>query len=233
MGAFDHVILATGGTALPNLLHVPGENLPHVSHYFHDPHLYFNQRLLIVGGRNSAVEAALRCCHAGAKVHMSYRRAGVDPKEIKSWLYPEFASLVQAGAIVGHFNTNVREITPTDVLLASTGGGVEEAGAVEGERLPVDFVLLLTGYRADMSLAAAAGIRLEGAAQVPAFNPRTMETNVPGIYIAGTAIAGSQERYQVFLENCHVHVERIVAHLVGQSPPESEEPAAALERPES
>jgi thioredoxin reductase (NADPH) len=95
--------------------------------------------------------------------------------------------------------------------------------------------LLLIGYRADMSLAAAAGVELNGHTQIPTFNPLTMETNVPGLYIAGTAIAGTQQRYQVFLENCHIHVDRILAHLTGHRPPDADVPTqtAHLERPES
>lgn len=223
----DKVILATGGTAVPNLLHIPGENLPHVSHYFQDPHTYFNKRLLIVGGRNSAVEAALRCHRAGAKVHFSYRRTGVDPKDIKYWLYPEFSGLLKSGAMTGHFNTCPTKITPTHVTL-----GPSEESAGPAEELSIDFVLLLTGYLADMSLAKAAGVTLTTDQLLPTYNPDTMETDLPNLYIAGTAIAGTQRRYRVFLENCHVHVERIVRHLMHKAPPPASA-APAFERPES
>ena len=116
--AVDKIILATGGTAGPNMLGVPGEDLPHVSHYFRDPHAYFRQRLLVVGGRNSAVEAALRCHRLGARVHLSYRGAALDAKAIKYWLYPEFSSLVKSGKIAAHFNTVVHSIAPDHVVLA-------------------------------------------------------------------------------------------------------------------
>jgi thioredoxin reductase (NADPH) len=222
------VILATGGTATPNRLDIPGEDLPHVSHYFRDPHTYFQKNLLIVGGRNSAVEAALRCFRAGARVHFSYRGAGVDARDIKYWLYPEFSGLVKAGKIQGHLGTCPAEITPQGVRLIPSGA---LAGVEEGV-LPIDFVLLLTGYLADMSLPRMAGVALSGDQLLPAFNPETMETNVPGIYIAGTAIAGTQRRYRVFLENCHVHVAKIVAHLQGRAAPASG-PVAVFERPES
>jgi thioredoxin reductase (NADPH) len=218
----DKLILSTGGTERPNLLHVPGEDLPHVSHYFHDPHTYFRRELLIVGGRNSAVEAALRCYRAGAKVSVAYRGAAIDAKDIKYWLYPEFSSLVKADKIPAYFNAVVREITPTHVILQQA----------DGQTLPVaaDFVLLLTGYLADMALATMAGVETAGDQQVPTYNPHTMETNVPGLYIAGTAIAGTQKRYRVFLENCHVHVERILAHLTGVP---LKEHAKVYERPET
>ena len=217
------VIFATGGTASPNLMTVPGEGLPHVSHYFKDPHAYFRRQLLIVGGRNSAVEAALRSHRAGATVHFCHYAADVDAKAIKYWLYPEFSSLVKAGKIVGHFNTRVTAITPTHVSLARADGG-------EAVELPVDFVLLLTGYLADMSLIRQSGVTLTGDQEIPAFNTQTMETNVPGIYVAGTAIAGTQRRYKIFLENCHVHVGRILAHLTGKEPPPD---AVPFERAES
>ncbi|HUO08518.1 MAG TPA: NAD(P)-binding domain-containing protein [Phycisphaerae bacterium] len=204
------VILATGGTERPNLLHIPGENLPHVSHYFRDPHTYFGQRVMIVGGKNSAVEAALRCHRAGAKVLFCYRGAEVDKDRIKYWLYPEFSSLIKSGAILPFFSRNLVEIKPDHVLMSGPAGP---------EAAEVDFVLLMTGYLADMSLARMAGVTLNDPSEVPTLDPETMETNVPGLYVVGTAIAGTQggERsYKVFLENCHVHVERVVSHLKGK-----------------
>ncbi len=223
----ERVILATGGTASPILLNIPGEGLPHVSHYFQDPHTYFQKNLLIVGGKNSAVEAALRCHRAGAKVHFSYRGAKVDADRIKYWLYPEFSSLLKSGEIVSHFNTCPTEITPTHVTLSPANENSEVAPL----RLPVDFVLLMTGYLADMALARQAGVSLVGEDEIPAFNPETMESNVPNLYVAGTAVAGTQRRYKVFLENCHVHVPRIVAHLTGKAPPVADAPS--FDRPES
>jgi thioredoxin reductase (NADPH) len=238
----DKIILATGGTAAPNLLHIPGEDLPHVSHYFHDPHTYFQKNLLIVGGRNSAVEAALRCHRAGANVHFSYRGPGIDQKDIKYWLYPEFSGLLKSGAITPHFNTCPAHITPTHVTLAPATPSAPPVPECLSVSVPSDFVLLLTGYSADMSLFRAAGVALTHPHLQPAFNPDTMETNVPGLYVAGTAIAGTQggrlegaagsrQGYKVFLENCHIHVPRIVHHLTGRPPPAAQAPV--LERPES
>ncbi len=217
---FSKLVLCTGGTATARLLNVPGENLPHVSHYFQDPHTYFRKRLLIVGGRNSAVEAALRCHHAGAEVSISYRRSGFEEKSIKYWLMPEINGLISAGRIRGYFDTVVTEITPSGVTLAPCGGG---AGKVE----PFDFLFLLTGYEADMSLMKKAGVELQSECQIPVFNEQTMETNVPGVYVAGCAIGGTQSRYKIFLENCHVHVPRIVAALTGAAAPRIEEPKYA------
>lgn len=202
------VVLATGGTAAPRRLGIPGEDLSHVSHYFQDPHTYFRRRVLVVGGKNSAVEAALRCYHAGAQVAISYRRGAFKEKSIKYWLMPEITGLIESGRIGGHFETTPVEITPSHVRLRHADGTeVEE---------PADFVLLMTGYVADMSLARQAGVRLKDGSEAPEYDERTMETNVPGLYVAGTAVAGTQDGYTVFIENCHVHVDRIVRHLTGK-----------------
>jgi thioredoxin reductase (NADPH) len=218
----NKIVLATGGTARPRMLGIPGEDLPHVSHYFQDPHTYFGKRVLIVGGRNSAIEAALRCHRVGARVSISYRHEKLDAKDIKYWLFPEVDSLVKAGMIGGYMPTTPVRITPAAVTLRDAGGATQEVAA--------DFVLLLVGYEADMTLAKLAGIELRDAGQRPVYNAETMETNVPGIFVAGTAIAGTQERYRVFIENAHAHVARIVAALTGERVAEK---LAVFEMPES
>lgn len=204
------VIFATGGTARPRLLNIPGEELPHVSHYFNDPHTYFRKRLLVVGGKNSAVEAALRCHYAGAHVTISYRRNTLNEKSIKYWLMPEISGLIQAKRIRAFFDSQPLRITPTHVALQNSAGNNTE--------IPADFVLLLTGYEADMDLLRNTGVTLLGPCQNPAYDPVTMETNIPGLYVAGTAIGGTQDKYTVFIENCHVHVERIIRALTGKRP---------------
>ena len=200
------VVLSTGGTDRPRLLGVPGESLPHVSHYFHDPHTYFRKRLLVVGGKNSAVEAALRCYQAGADVTLSYRKSQLDPNSIKYWLLPEINGLIASKKMTGLFETNVSQITPTHVTFTGRNA----------QTLPFDFVLLMTGYEADLSLLRAAGVELTGSCERPVYDEHTMQTNVPGIYVAGCAIGGTQDKYSVFLENCHVHVPRIVRALRGE-----------------
>jgi thioredoxin reductase (NADPH) len=217
------IVLATGGTDRPNRLGIPGEDLPHVSHYFQDPHAYFRRRLLIVGGKNSAVEAALRSHHAGARVTLSYRQARLPVKSIKYWLLPEMQSLLDSGKIEGLLETQPVSITAEAVHLRLADGSIRVC--------PADFVLLLTGYVADMSLFRLAGVRLQDENERPEFNEQTMETSVPGIYVAGTAAAGTQTRYALFLENCHEHVTRIVAHLTGVSAVENQAESFAL--PES
>jgi thioredoxin reductase (NADPH) len=216
------IVLATGGTERPRKLNIPGEDLPHVSHYFRDPHPYFRQKLLIVGGKNSAVEAALRSHAVGASVSICHRRGQIDSDRIKYWLWPEINGLMQSGRIATYFNSQPVEIREGFVILQSGNEKTMEVAA--------DFVLLLVGYESDMSLFRQCGVDLIAPDQAPRFNPVTMETNVPGIFVAGTAAGGTQERFTIFIENCHVHVERIMAAITGHAPPEAPKP---LERPES
>lgn len=210
------VVLAIGDMHWPNRLRIPGEELPHVSHYFRDPHDYFRRRLLIVGGKNSAAEAALRCWRAGAQVTVSYRRARLDQQRVKHWLLPDIEAQFEAGTIRFLPETIPVEITPSHVVLMPTPGGQLAAGP------PIlhetDFVLLNTGFRGDQRLLELAGVELRGENHVPLFNPATMEANVPGLYLAGTVAAGVQQRYTLFIENCHEHAGKITKAITGHWP---------------
>lgn len=198
----DRIVVAIGAMHMPKLLGIPGEELSHVSHYFHDPHTYFNKELLIVGGRNSAIEAAVRCQRAGAKVTLSYRREDFDPTSVKFWLLPEIRSMIRDERVRFLPNSSPREIRNGTVVLDPIG------------EVRADFVLLLTGYKQDTRLFEILGVDLGGADNKPRIDEETMETNVPGVYVAGTAIAGSPaERVRIIVEDCHVHVERIVNAL--------------------
>jgi thioredoxin reductase (NADPH) len=201
------IILATGGTARPRKLNVPGEDLPHVHPHWSDPHHYFRQRVLIVGGKNSAVETAIRFHNAGAQVSLAYRSDELPARSIKYWLMPEIASLIKSGAIAAYPKTQVTRIAPDRVILSS------------GNEIAADFVIPQIGYVADMSICRMAGVQLTGEREAPAFNPQTMETNIPGLYLCGTVVGGTQDKYEVFIENGHVHVDRIAAHLTGRSRP--------------
>ena len=207
----DHIVLAIGAMHAPRLLGIPGEELPHVSHYFRDPHDYFQKRLLIVGGRNSAVEAAVRCQRAGADVTISYRRADFDADVVKFWLLPEIRSMLRDGKV---------RFLPRTVPLSIGAGSVLLADVDDGEQqrnVDADFVLMMTGYRQDPTLFEMLGVAMEGAARQPVHDPETMETNVPGVFIAGTAVAGTPPRkVSVIVETCHVHVPRIVAAIGGR-----------------
>lgn len=195
------IVLAIGDMHTPHMLGVPGEDLPHVSHYLGDVHQYANQRVMIVGGKNSAVEAAVRLFRAGADVTMSYRGDKFDPDRIKYWLYPEIEYLIKKNKLKFIPHSTLESITEQSVQLKS------------GESIDADFVLLLTGYDQDPTLFQQLGINLITDDRKPEFNLKTMETNVPNVYVAGTATAGSQIRTKVFIETSHIHVDRIVAAM--------------------
>ncbi|WP_149495005.1 NAD(P)-binding domain-containing protein [Roseiconus lacunae] len=205
------VVLAIGGTDHPRRLGIPGEDLPHVDGYLRETHRYFGRRVLIIGGRNSAIEAALRLHHAGAKVALSYRGETLPEDGIKYWLRPEINGLLKAGRIESLMGTEAVQIKSRSVHLRKIDSG-------EPIEVAADDVLSLIGYSQDKTLLRSAGVHLIDSVQRPKHNEATMETNVPGLYVAGTAIAGSQtSKYKTFLENCHDHVDKIVSHLTGQS----------------
>jgi len=213
----DLVVVAIGAMHAPRLLGIPGEDAPNVSHYFRDPHDFFGKQLLIVGGRNSAVETAVRCQRAGASVTISYRRSEFDPGVIKFWLLPEIRGMIRDGRVTFLPNTLPLEIRAGSVLLARTGEDGRTLPDAIPLALPADFVLLMTGYRQDTSLFTTLGVDLGGLDQQPRYDPETMETNVPGVFVAGTAIAGTPPgKIRVIVESCHVHVARIVAAVTGR-----------------
>lgn len=212
-----YVVLATGGMAGPRRLNIPGEDLAHVSHYFPGAHPYFRTRLLIVGGRNSAVEAALRCWRVGAtQVAISYRRPEPDWDRIKPHLAVDLKDRLEKGEIVFYPATVPVEITPTHVVLASTKDGQTPNGSTLNHE--ADFVYLATGFRADMHLFAETGVKLLGKEQAVFHHPETMETNVPGLFAAGTAVAGTQERFTHFISTSHDHIAKIVKAITGEVP---------------
>ncbi|MCA9285780.1 MAG: NAD(P)-binding domain-containing protein [Phycisphaerales bacterium] len=205
------VVLAIGDMHRPRLLNVPGEVLPHVRHYLDDPHRYYGQRVLIVGGKNSAVEAALRLHRIGCAVTISYRSDTFDARRVKYWLRPELEWLIARGMIEFLPGTQVERIDLETVTIRSTTRG-------SVNRVEADAVLLLTGYEQDPFLFEKLGIDLVGEERAPQHATDTMETNVPGVFVAGTAAAGTQRRARVFIENAHVHVGRIVKALGGHVP---------------
>lgn len=243
--AARHLVLAIGDMHKPRRLNVPGEELEHVSHYFVDPHAYFRRELLIVGGKNSAVEAAIRCVRAGARVSMSYRRAAFSTS-VKYWLLPELRSLIKNGTIRFFPRTIPTQITPTRVTL--TPSKVEDGPADETAHpelqgatwldeptdIEADAVQMLTGYVMDPTLLRMAGAGLEGENQAPRLDPETMMTDVENLYVAGTAAAGTQVNFKLFIENAHAHVTKIVQAITGQPPhPQLINALAKPEMPES
>jgi thioredoxin reductase (NADPH) len=195
-----HVIFAIGYYDHAVMLGIPGEDLPHVSHFYTDPHLHYRQRVVVVGGGNSAAEAALEMFRAGAKVTIVHRHAQLK-STIKYWVRPDIENRIKEASVAARFNAQVTEIRPTSVMVTSTGSG-------EREEIPADAVYLLTGYRADSDLMCRAGIRLTDR-DAPVHDPATFETNVPGIFIAGGAIAGV-DTGTIFIENGRFHGEKII-----------------------
>lgn len=194
----DRLVLATGYFDHPNLLGVPGENLPQVSHYAAEPHLTAGLRVVIVGGKNSAIEQALACYRAGARVILVYRGAALKPS-VKYWLRPDFENRVKAGEIEVRFSADVTAIERDAVGIRTPAGA---------ERLPADRVYLLTGYHPDFALFERLGIALDPVTGRPAINPLTLETNVPGIHLAGSVTAGRMIS-EVFIENGRYDGEKI------------------------
>ena len=205
------VVLAIGGTARHRRLDIPGEDLPHVRREVGEPHWGHGRRVLVIGGKNSAADSAIRLWRAGASVTISYRGAELYPR-IKYWIRPELVSCIRSGLIDARFGTVPEEITASRVLLRNV-----ESGSTEF--VPADDVLLQIGYEADPGIFTSLGCRLEGETGAVAHDPETMETSVPGIHVAGTAVAGTQGSYQVYIENSHIHAERIAAALTGATPP--------------
>ncbi len=199
-----NVIISTGFYDLPNTLDVPGEELPKVSHYYKDPHFYASQKLAVVGASNSAVDAALECWRKGAEVTMIIRGPEVGQR-VKYWVRPDIINRIEEGSIKAYFNTEVSEILQKEIVLNTP----------EGEkRIENDFVLALTGYMPNFEFLQSMGIHLsDDEKKLPEYDPDTMETNVPGLYLAGV-ICGGMETHKWFIENSRVHAKVIVEHIV-------------------
>jgi thioredoxin reductase (NADPH) len=235
-----NIVFAIGYFDHPNLLGVPGEDLPHVHHYYGDPHAHYRKRVVIVGGGNSAAEAALELYRSGAHVTLVHRRDALKPT-IKYWVRPDIENRIKEGSIAARFGARLTEIRPASVLVqvipdaAATAedqaararelaadadashapaatvhpAAGDDAPAID--EIPADAVFLLTGYRADVDLMCRAGIRLTDR-QGPVHDPRTFETNVPGLFVAGGAIAGI-DTGTIFIENGRFHGEKIVEEI--------------------
>ncbi len=196
------VVLAIGYYDLPNYLGVPGENLPHVFHYYSEAHQYYRQRVVVVGGKNSAAEASLELFRAGVHVTRVHRRAALGDS-IKYWVRPDIDNRIKEGSIAARFESRVVEIRPTEVVIEHHG---------TQESLPAEAVFLLTGYHADAELMRRAGIECDPETLSPTLNPETFESNVPNLFIAGGAVAG-RNTGNIFIENGRFHGERIIKIL--------------------
>ncbi len=201
------IVVATGYYDLPNRLRVPGEDLPHVSHYYREAHPCWNRDVVVIGGKNSAVEAALDLFRSGARVTMIHRRAQLGTS-VKYWLRPDIENRIKAGEVQARFETVVTRIEPGTVWVRPVDSSVEE------RPVRADFVFALIGYHPDFEFLRALGIALEPGTNRPTHNPETLESNVPGIYLAGVVLGGNQTG-EIFIENGRFHGQQIVRAIAG------------------
>jgi thioredoxin reductase (NADPH) len=199
------VVFATGYYDNPNFLGIPGEDLPHVSHYFVEGHPYWHQRVIVVGAGNSSVDAALECWRAGATVTLVHFGEGFD-RTVKAWVLPDIVNRVKEGSIGVRWRSRVRAITPTHVEVSSDLTGASEL-------LPAAAVLAMTGYHADTSLLQRLGVPVDATTGVPSHDEVTMATPVPDCYLAGV-IASGNDANRLFIENARGHGELIVRQIL-------------------
>ena len=205
------VVIATGYWGSPNRLLVPGEDLPHVTHAYGEGHHAFQQNVAVVGGGNSAAEAALELWRAGAKVTLIHFGPTFD-KKIKPWILPDLENRIAEGSVDVRWNCRV---TAIDHRVVHVRGALGDEHAI-----PADHVYLLTGYSPNVDLLRASGAAIDPETGIPKHNPATLETTVPGLYIAGVVVAGFDAN-KVFIENGRYHADRIVAGLMGRPAPDT------------
>jgi thioredoxin reductase (NADPH) len=196
------IAVATGYYDLPNLLGVPGEELPHVSHYYTEPHAYWDQDVVVIGGKNSAAEAALDLYRNGARVTLVHRGKELGAT-IKYWVRPDIENRIKTGQVKAMLSTRVEEITRDEVLVENHA---------RSQRIPAKQVFALTGYHPDYSFMESMGVKLDPESKKPELNPNTLESNVPGIHLAGVVIGG-RKTGEIFIENGRFHGKQIIAAL--------------------
>jgi thioredoxin reductase (NADPH) len=197
------LVVATGYYDLPNYLDIPGENLPKVQHYYHEPHPYFGLDVVVIGGKNSAAIAALDLWRHGAKVTLVHRGAEMH-RHVKYWIAPDINNRIKNGEITAHFSSTVTHITEDNVTLATPTGDLA---------IPNHFVFALTGYHPDFDFIERLGVTLDDTnARCPVCDPATLESNVPGIYLGGVIVAGERTN-EIFIENGRFHGKLIAEDL--------------------
>jgi thioredoxin reductase (NADPH) len=211
------VVVATGYFGSPNRIGVPGEDLPHVTHLYKEGHEAFLQDVVVVGGGNSAAEAALDLWRSGARVTLVHFGPTFD-KKIKPWVLPDFTNRVKEGQIAVRWNSRVTAITPRDVVITNN----------TEERLRAERVYVMTGFAPNMDLLRECGVPISSQTGIPAHDSDTLETSVPGVFIAGVVVAG-YDANKVFIENGRYHGDRIVARLLGQRAPAEPKLSAELD----
>lgn len=202
--AAKNVIIATGFYDIPNMMNIPGEQLSKVKHYYTEPYPYAKQKIVVVGSSNSAVDAALETYRKGADVTMIIRHGEIS-KSVKYWVKPDIENRILEGSIKAHFSSELLEITENSVIFKDENGNTQE--------IENDFVLAMTGYLPDFAFLTKIGIDLQGECLNPFYDPETMETNVPDLYLAGV-VCGGKDTHLWFIENSRIHAEIIVKNIV-------------------
>ncbi len=204
--AAAHVILATGFYDIPKLMNIPGEDLPKVKHYYSEPYPYAAQKVVVIGGSNSAVDAALETYRKGAEVTMIVRQQTISDS-VKYWVRPDIDNRIAEGSIAAHFGAELLEIKEWSVVFRTADGKTQE--------IENDFVLAMTGYLPNFDLLSRCGIELQGDCLNPVYDEKTMETNVPGLYLAGV-VCGGMDTHLWFIENSRIHANLIMADIISK-----------------
>lgn len=202
-----NVIIATGFYDIPNLLNIKGENLPKVKHYYTEPYPYANQKVVVIGASNSAVDAALETYRKGADVTMIIKGSEIS-KSVKYWVKPDIENRISEGSIKAFFNAEMQEIKDSTVVFKDERGNIHE--------IENDFVLAMTGYLPDFDFLKNSGILLRNENLRPIYNPETMETNVENLYLAGV-VCGGKDTHLWFIENSRIHANMIVKHILSKN----------------
>jgi len=202
----DYVIVATGFYDIANLLNIPGENLPKVTHYYKEPHFYAKQKVAVIGASNSAVDAALECYRKGADVIMIVRESDIGER-VKYWVRPDIINRIKEGSIKALFNSNLKEIKDDRIIVTTPDGTIE---------IDNDFVIALTGYMPNFDFLRNMGIILSDDEKLyPKYNEKTMETNVKNLYLAGV-VCGGMDTHVWFIENSRIHTKMILNDILSK-----------------
>jgi len=200
----SHIIIATGFYDIPNLMHVHGENLPKVTHYYKEPHFYAMQKVVVVGANNSAVDAALETWRKGAEVTMVIKGEGIG-KRVKYWVKPDIENRIKEGSIKAYTHSTLKDIREKEVDIETPDGMVT---------IPNDYVIAMTGYQPNFNFLREAGISLSNDEKLyPNYIPETMESNMKNIYLAGV-VCGGMDTHVWFIENSREHAEKIVKDII-------------------
>lgn len=200
-----NIIIATGFYDIAVKLDIPGEHLPKVQHYYKDPHYYAMQKVVVVGSSNSAIDVALETYRKGAEVTLVIRGDEISHR-VKYWVRPDIINRIKEGSIKAYFNSSLTEIREHEVVIQTTDGQVT---------IPNDFVMAMTGYKPNFEFLRKMGITLSDDKYIPHYNPQTMETNVPGLYLAGVVVGG-MDTHLWFIENSRIHADMIIADIVSK-----------------